>query len=132
MALETFNLLDFCLHNVFVLYKVNTNNNKMHFIDFRMDVAKKLLQMHRPQRVRCTSGRPSSLTPSDTNPLHLVGKLLACIRITCGIQIQFQLITFYCQYPKLKHRELTLGGDVMYVCIHNMVGRKEKTLNIRV
>ena len=62
------------LYNAFVLYKVNTNNTKMQFVEFRTNVAEQLLALHRPLRVRNHGGRPLSSTPSDTNPLRSVGK----------------------------------------------------------
>ena len=68
-----FHFLDLCLYNAFVLYKVNTNNNKMLFVDFRTNVAEQLLETHRPQRITNPGGRPSSSIPSDSNPLRLVG-----------------------------------------------------------
>ena len=46
----------------------------MQFMDYRMNVAEQLLELHRPLRVRNPGGRLSSLIPSDTNPLRLVGK----------------------------------------------------------
>ena len=69
-----FHLVDMCLYNAFVLYRVNTNNKKMQFIQFRTNVAEQLLELHRPLRIRNTGGRPSASIPSDTNPLRLVGK----------------------------------------------------------
>ena len=55
-----FHLLDMCLYNAFVLYRVNTNNKKMQFIQFRTNVAEQLLELHRPLRIRNTGGRPSA------------------------------------------------------------------------
>ena len=117
-----------CLYNAFVLYRVNTNNKKMQFIQFRTNVAEQLLELHRPLRIRNTGGRPSASIPSDTNPLRLVGKWAPFIKYICILAVQ--LVIFHHQCRKLRQEELALGGDVMYVSTHNMVDTKERTLNI--
>ena len=76
-----FHLIDMCLYNAFVLYKVNNSNKKVQFIEFRTNVAEQLLELHRPLRIRNTGGRPSIAIPSDTNPLRLVGKLVPSIEV---------------------------------------------------
>ena len=70
-----------CLYNAFVLYKVNNSNKKVQFIEFRTNVAEQLLELHRPLRIRNRGERPSIAIPSDTNPLHLVGKLVPSIEV---------------------------------------------------
>ena len=119
-----------CLYNAFVLYKVNNNNKKIQMIEFRMNVAESLLELHRPLRIRNTGGRPSIAIPLETNPLRLVGKLFPSIKVKYAYNFHNHLVTFHRQYLKLKQEELALGGDVMYISIHNKVGRKERTLNI--
>ena len=78
---NSFHLIDMCLYNAFVLYKVNNSNKKVQFIEFRTNVAEELLELHRPLRIRNTGGRPSIAIPSDTNPLRLVGKLVLSIEV---------------------------------------------------
>ena len=61
-----FHLIDMCLYNAFVLYKVHNSNKKVQFIEFRTNDAEQLLELHRPLRIRNTGGRPSTAIPSDT------------------------------------------------------------------
>jgi len=65
-------LLDLCLCNAYVLYKVNTNNHKLLFVEFRIRVCEQLFESHTPIRSRNSDGQPSSLA-SESNPLRLVG-----------------------------------------------------------
>ena len=67
-----FHLLDLCLYNAYVLYKVNTNNHKLLFVEFRTRVCEQLFESHTPMRSRNSGGWPSSLA-SESNPLRLVG-----------------------------------------------------------
>ena len=76
-----FHLIDLCLYNAFVLYKVNNSIKKVQFIEFRTNVAEQLLELHRPLRIKNTGGRPSIAIPLDTNPLCLVGKLVPSIEV---------------------------------------------------
>ena len=75
-----FHLIDMCLYNAFVLYKVNSNK-KIQFIEFHTNVTEQLLELHRPLRIRNTGGRLSIAIPSDTNPLCLFGKLVPSIEV---------------------------------------------------
>ena len=118
-----FHLLDLCLYNAFVLYKVNTNNTKMQFVEFRTNVAEQLLASHRPLRVRNPGGRPLSSTPSDTNPLRLVGKCFLFVEDLNKQNISAR------HFPSLIPETEAQGSNTRrrcYVCMHTQHGRKKR------
>lgn len=64
-----FYLLDMCLYNAFVLYKIHSKNKKMHYSRFRINIAEQLMStLNLPERT--TTGRPSIAD----NPLRLQAK----------------------------------------------------------
>ena len=70
---QQFQVLEYDITS-YVLYKVNSNKDKMLFITFCTNVAEQLLEKCKHVRIRNTGGRPSSSLPIDINPLCLVGK----------------------------------------------------------
>ena len=94
----------------------------MQFVEFRTNVAEQLLASHRPLRVRNPGGRPLSSTPSDTNPLRLVGKCFLFVEDLNKQNISAR------HFPSLIPETEAQGSNTRrcYVCMHTQHGRKKR------
>lgn len=123
-----FHLLDLCLYNAYVLYKVNTGKHKVQFSEFHTNVSEQLLETHAPVRSRNSGRRPSSSASPSCNPLCLTGLQYNVMINT--LQWTFQSGILYHQYHRLSCKDHGHSNDVMFVPTQSGNLRRELTLDI--
>ena len=120
-----FHLVDLCLYNAYVLYKVNTNSNKLHFVEFRTRVCEQLFEAHTPLRTRNSGGRPSSSASTlECNPLRLVGM---CV-YTVKVQIVSKIFRAAFSLPNTPYGNARNTNTATVLCMltHTTTAQEEK------